>query len=205
MGAAPGFQFELTGGSPCLDLANTLEGRPQPRPRELIRAYADLLAWGEQAGLLTHAHARRLRGKARERPREAEAARKRALALREALFSIFSAVADGSGPPPRPLASLNLALPEAMSHLRLTPQGRTFAWGWSKEADWDRPLWPVIRSAGELLTSDARERVRRCAAPDCDWLFLDASRNRSRRWCDMAVCGNRAKARQHYRRQRGRA
>jgi predicted RNA-binding Zn ribbon-like protein len=56
-------------------------------------------------------------------------------------------------------------------------------------------LWPVLRSAAELLTSDRMDRVRLCSAEDCDWLFLDSSRNRSRRWCDMAVCGNRSKVR----------
>jgi len=52
----------------------------------------------------------------------------------------------------------------------------------------------------DLLTSDRLSAVRECAADDCAWLFLDESRNRSRRWCDMKVCGNRQKARLHYHR-----
>jgi predicted RNA-binding Zn ribbon-like protein len=199
-----GDRFELTGGRPCLDLANTLEARATPRPRELLRSYADLLAWGEQAALLSRGEARRLRDRARRRGREAEAARRRALSLREALYSVFSALAAGSAVPPRALRFLNAALPGVLARLRIASGKGAFAWGWSAETDFDRVLWPVIQSAGELLTSPARERLRECAAPDCAWLFLDASRNRSRRWCDMSVCGNRAKARRHYRRERAR-
>ncbi len=203
-GAGSGERFELTGGRPCLDLANTLEARATPRPRELLRSYADLLAWGEQAALLSHGQARRLRDQARRRPGEAEAVRQRALALREAFFSVFSAVAAASAVPPRALLVLNAALPGALARLRIVSHGGAFTWGWSAETDFDRVLWPVIQSAGELLTSPARGRLRECAAPDCAWLFLDASKNRSRRWCDMSVCGNRAKARRHYRRERAR-
>ena len=198
-GPGGGERFELTGGRPCLDLANTLEARPTPRPRELLRTYADLLAWGEQAALLTPGQARRLRDRARRRGGEAEAARRRALSLREAVSSVFAAVAAGRAVPPRALLVLNAALPGALARLRIVGGRRAFAWGWSAETDFDRVLWPVIQSAGELLTSPARERLRECAAPDCGWLFLDASKNRSRRWCDMRVCGSRDKARRYHR------
>jgi predicted RNA-binding Zn ribbon-like protein len=202
--AGGGERFELTGGRPCLDLANTLEARPTPRPRELLGSYADLLAWGVQAALLSPGQARRLRDRARRRGGEAEAARRRALSLREALYSVFSAVAAGRAVPPPALLVLNAALPGALARLRIVGGRGAFAWGWSAETDFDRVLWPVIQSAGELLTSPARDRLRECAAPGCAWLFLVASKNRSRRWCDMSVCGNRAKARRHYRRERAR-
>src|SRR5207302_22567 len=68
----------------------------------------------------------------------------------------------------------------------------------AEEETLDRMLWPVIRSAADLLVSGEAQRVRRCASETCDWLFLDTSRNHSRRWCDMSGCGNRAKARRHY-------
>ncbi|HXB57377.1 MAG TPA: CGNR zinc finger domain-containing protein, partial [Vicinamibacteria bacterium] len=177
---------------------------PTPRPRELLRSYLDLLAWGEQAALLSPGQARRLRARAGRRGGEAEAARRRALLLREALYSVFSAVAAGRAIPPRALLVLNAALPSALARLRIVGTRGALDWGFSADADFDRVLWPVIQSAGELLTSPARERLRECAAPNCAWLFLDASRNRSRRWCDMSVCGNRAKARRHYRRERAR-
>jgi len=82
--------------------------------------------------------------------------------------------------------------------------GDGFAWDWH-EADGalELPIWIVARSASTLLVSQGLRRVRECAGEKCDWLFLDASRNRSRRWCDMAACGNRAKAQRNYARRRG--
>jgi predicted RNA-binding Zn ribbon-like protein len=192
-------RFELTGGRPCLDLANTLSSRTSPAPRDLLANYRDFLAWGEQAGLLNREEARRLKARARRRPREAEAALKRAIVLREAVFSVFSAIAGGRVPPAPALEAVNATLPSALGRLRINRRGTTFTWGWSEDTDLDRVLWPVAYSAAELLASPERARVRECAAPGCAWLFLDRSRNRSRRWCDMAVCGNRAKARRHYR------
>jgi predicted RNA-binding Zn ribbon-like protein len=63
-------------------------------------------------------------------------------------------------------------------------------------------LWPIVLAAAELLTSAGRARVRECAAHGCGWLFLDTSRSQRRRWCTMASCGNRAKARRFYERTR---
>ncbi len=59
-------------------------------------------------------------------------------------------------------------------------------------------LAPLLWSAGDLLASGKLDRVRRCANPECGWLFLDDSRAGKRRWCSMSACGNRAKARRHY-------
>ena len=81
--------------------------------------------------------------------------------------------------------------------------------GWSLPADGDaleRPLWEVACSAADLLTSPELDRVKECASTTCEWVFLDRSKNRSRRWCDMSDCGNRAKARRfHAKKQAARA
>ena len=63
-------------------------------------------------------------------------------------------------------------------------------------------IWPVAKSAADLLTSERLERVRECAGGTCGWLFIDASKNHSRRWCDMRDCGNAAKAKRHYHKKR---
>ena len=78
-------------------------------------------------------------------------------------------------------------------------------WAWNDSDAPTSPLWPVLRSAADLLTSDELRLLRECAAETCTWLFLDRSRNHSRRWCAMQVCGHRAKARRHYRRKRAAA
>ncbi|MBI4413448.1 MAG: CGNR zinc finger domain-containing protein, partial [candidate division NC10 bacterium] len=78
-----------------------------------------------------------------------------------------------------------------------------FAWRWTGDGQrLDRMLWAVTRSAADLLTSGELAAVRECEAETCAWLFMDRSRNRSRRWCDMKACGNRAKARRHYERKK---
>ena len=106
-------------------------------------------------------------------------------------------------PPAEALEGLNRELGPALAQARVEPAGEGFGWGWRDGAELDRPLWPIARDAAELLIDrEARGRVRLCAADDCDWLFLDLTRNRSRQWCDMKICGNRAKVRAYYRRKR---
>ena len=197
------FLFELTGGRLCLDFANTLDNRPTERPRELLGSYSDLLSWSVQAGALQAPGARRLARLAARRAPEAERVLARAREVREAIFGVFSDLDASRRPRNRALTVLEAALPGALSRLRLVPAKGRFDWGWSQEGGaLDAMLWPVIRSAADLLTSQELERVRECAADNCAWLFIDASKNGTRRWCDMTVCGNRNKARRFYERSR---
>lgn len=191
----------MSGGELCLDLVNTVENRPRG-PRELLNTYRDLVSWAEQARVLAPEQARRLLRAAARRPAAAEVVLRRAHALREGFFALFSALARRRPLSPGALAPLQAALPGTLVRQELRPRRRGFAWDWAREDALDRMLWPVVRSAADLLTSPRRERVRECAAERCAWLFLDASKNASRRWCDMAVCGNRAKARRHYQRKK---
>ena len=193
--------FELSGGALCLDFANTWSDRGRPETDQL-RGYSDLLAFALQTGLLAGGEDARLAGRADRDPPAAEEALAHSRGLREDLYRIFSAVADSRAPADGDVERLNAALPEALSRLRLERRGAELVWGWAApEAPLEAPLWPVLRSAAELLTSEERQRVRECAGAACTWLFLDRSRNRSRRWCSMETCGNRAKAHRHYRRR----
>ena len=195
-------EFELSGGALCLDFANTISDRPRCC-EEKLGDYADLLRWSRQAGTLTSAQQRRLELLARDDPRAARHLFRRAVALRETIYRIFTRLAHTETPAAEDLRSLNSTLPEALCRLEIRRRKKGFDWRWggSPEA-LDRPLWPVIRSAAELLTSRDASRVRECASETCSWLFIDRSRNHCRRWCDMTTCGNRAKARRHYRRRR---
>jgi predicted RNA-binding Zn ribbon-like protein len=196
-----GSVFELSGGALCLDFANTWGDRERPE-EDRLRSYPDLLDFARQTGTLAADDAARLAGRAGREPREAAAALARALELREALYRIFSGAVAGRGPEAADLERLNAAMPEALSHLRLEPRGTELIWAWAAADDpLEAPLWPVVRSAAELLTAEERQRVRECGGAACTWLFLDHSRNRSRRWCSMETCGNRAKAQRHYRRR----
>jgi predicted RNA-binding Zn ribbon-like protein len=194
--------FDLSGGKLCLDLVNTLDSRPTVRAKELLETYADLAAWSRQSGILTAREERALLERARKEPEAALEVLERARRQREALFAIFSHGFRGAPISPGALDDLRKALPTLYRHPVLR-SGAGYELGWEDDAKaLDRMLGPVLRSAVALLTSEELDRVRVCGADNCDWLFLDESKSRSRQWCNMAVCGNRAKARRFYRRRR---
>ncbi|MGQ9677628.1 MAG: CGNR zinc finger domain-containing protein, partial [Chloroflexota bacterium] len=195
--------LDLVGGALALDYANTVDWHDADQPWEWLKSYDDLVAWSRHSGILTPAEATQLLAEARRAPASAEAVLSRALTLREAIFRVFSGVAQSEAPQAADLALLNDELSEAMAKSRVVPTEGGFAWDWAdKDAALDRMLWPVVRSAAELLVSKERKRLRKCEGHPCGWLFLDFSKNHSRRWCDMKGCGNRAKARRHYQRAR---
>jgi len=198
-------RFEQTGGALCLDLANTVDNRPAGA-MELLESYGDLLTWAEQAAVVTREEAAALREEAASRPGDAQAALAGARALREAIFGIFAALARGASAPEAELATLNAAIGPSLARRRIERAGEGFAWRWRfDDGALDALLAPVVESAASLLASADRPRVRECASATCGWLFIDRSRNQSRRWCDMSVCGNRAKVRRHYARTRATA
>ncbi len=205
--SAEGFAFELSGGSLCLDFANTLDERRTPRPRELLTGYARLVDWGVQAGAVSSAAGAALLRRAGRHPAAADAALREAIALRETFFLLCSSMAAGRPVPARALSALDRALPRALAARSVRRRGRDLVWDWRRRRPRDlrEILWPVVWSAAELLTSAGRLRIRECAGARCRWLFVDASRSGTRRWCDMSVCGNRAKAARHRARRRGRA
>ncbi len=190
--------FEFTGNRLCLDFANTVHSRASS-PHELLNSYTDLLAWGRQAHILSEQAEERLRKKASRQPAAAARVLEHALSVREAIFRIFADQANGRTPACNDIHRLNTELARALGRLCLVPGQEGFTWDWgSQEQELDGMLWPVVRSAADVLTSSELNDVRICAANDCSWLFLDTSKNHSRRWCDMKSCGNRAKARKHY-------
>lgn len=196
-------RFDFSGGALCLDYANTLGDRPRCE-KESLREYADVVEWCREAGLIPSRDAARLVAEAGAHPRRAAADLAAAIALRESLYALFAALARGQEPPPGDLDLLNRALPEVLGHLALERRESGFTWRFTAPTgERERLLWPVVRSAAELLASGGVAEVRECASETCSWLFLDRSRTHRRRWCDMKSCGNRAKARRHYARLKG--
>jgi predicted RNA-binding Zn ribbon-like protein len=204
--APDGYAFELDGGNVALDFANTVSRRKAAgEMRDNLDRYGRLVSWAEAATLLKGRDATHLRARAGEHPRAAIAALRRATAVREAIFSIFSAIAGGRPAPKEAVETLDAALPSAFQSPRITRDGTRFAVRFEHDED-DLAgvvIAPVVRGALDLLTSEAKDRVRECHSTTCAWLFLDRSKNGSRRWCDMKVCGNRAKARRHYAKEKG--
>jgi predicted RNA-binding Zn ribbon-like protein len=196
--------IKLVGGQLSLDFTNTVSWRGREIPEEYLNTYQDLLNWSILAGILGEDEFRNMNREGSIQPEASKRVLERAVELREVIYRIFSAKISKGIASDADLIAMNRELREALSRLRLSPEGDGFTldFGWGGGA-LDQMLWPVARAASDLLTSDSLDRLRRCAAEDCGWLFLDTSRNRSRRWCNMKDCGNRSKARSFYNRKQG--
>jgi predicted RNA-binding Zn ribbon-like protein len=188
----------------CLDFANTVEWHASSNPIESITNYSDLLEWLKQAGTISSTEADLFTRESEEKTAEAHAILHEVRELREAIYHIFSNMSHQHPIGQTDLDILNRAITDMSSHSTLTPHDNGFTWDWDHNADkLNSILWPVIRSAVDLMTSEALQRVGQCADEQgCGWLFWDSSRNRSRRWCDMRDCGNRAKVRRFYKKSK---
>lgn len=197
----------LVGGRLCLDFVNTVGGRVEnPATRsggdgaylvvgERLVSYEALLGWSVLADLMDDEGARSLAREAVRRPADSASVLDRSIAVREATYRLFKSVIEESSPEAEDVAALDREVLIARSHERLVGSPR-FAWEWdAAPGAMDRMLWPVVLSAAALLTAPEVERVGQCPGDRCGWLFLDTSRSRRRRWCDMADCGNVAKVR----------
>ena len=198
-----GFLFELSGGHPAIDFVNTIDMRPTCNSKELIPAFRDFCAWAEQAGILTREQHLTLIKNAKKQPSQAESARRGAVRMRECLFQIFSCVSDKKDVPAQVLQEWNQYVPRMIRHYELVSTRDGLMWKQqSSPIDFESILWPIIHTAVGLLTGDQSTRIRKCASDKCDWIFLDTSKRGNRRWCDMTVCGNRAKAQRFYSRKK---
>jgi predicted RNA-binding Zn ribbon-like protein len=162
-----------------------------------LDTYAVLLQWGVLAGTLSKERARRLVAMSVAHPSSAARMLHRTKRLREALHGVFHPAAHSHGPVKGALEFVNAEIGNALSHARIASGGRDFTWDWTDENPLDFPLWDIARDAGDLLASERLVRLRECEGDTCGWLFLNLTKNGSRRWCDMKGCGNRAKVRRY--------
>jgi predicted RNA-binding Zn ribbon-like protein len=161
-------------------------GGPMP-----LNEYDDLLGWGRRFETIGADDERRLRRTARVDPDASRAAFERAIEFRTALDSVLRSLIDGDRPSPTALAILRTNETDGLAAARLVPRDGRFDWTWGSEAGLRRPLWPVVHDAIELMTAGPLDRVKACDR--CQYLFIDRSKNRSRRWCSMAACGTAVK------------
>lgn len=194
----------LLGGKLCLDFVNSIEGRRDQQPVEFLRSYEDVVHWGEHASVLNPAQAEALLEAAGQSPDVAAECFERAITLREALHRIFVAQAHSVQPTQEDMQHLKHIYIAALNHAELTQTPQGYIWQWlADEIMLDIVLWTVARAAVELLCSEEVQRIKECpGANDCGWLFFDASKNNSRRWCSMEGCGSRVKMRRQYARKR---
>jgi predicted RNA-binding Zn ribbon-like protein len=191
--------LKLVGGRLCLDFVNTVSCRNSDYPSEYLGTYENLVSWSQHVKILTKNEAKNLAAKASVHPADARRIVERATATREALYRIFSAIIHKHRPEAMSVELLNGEIALAMAHLHLEPAASASSWTYTfEDHDIDRMLWLVVDSARELLTSDKLDRLCECPGENCGWLFLDLSRNRSRKWCSMEDCGNVVKARRYY-------
>ena len=205
----PSKPFELIAGHPALDFVNSLDDR-FTSPQERLRNYDDLLRFTHQSALLTDRQARKLKrhasnldaAEADPQPQSAAVLHK-AIQLREALATLtYAWIDDPAATSPESLTFLEDTFKQAALHRRLKPENGQLLWSWKGlSQQLATPLWLLAQSANDLLTSDAILRLRACDSNTCRWLFLDTSKNHTRRWCDMKTCGNRMKARRFQARQ----
>ncbi len=195
-------KHHFIGNELCLDFANTLYGHVGTPLHEYLYGYRDLVLWSRRAGILEASEAETLIRISERHANEALAVFQRAIALREIIFRVFDAIARRASPRGEDVTALDRARSNALAHSHIQKRSAGFATDWDDKTAFDRILWPIAISAGNLLTSDRVGRVRECSGTTCDWLFLDTSRNHMRRWCSMSVCGNRAKVHRFLQRRR---
>ncbi len=198
---------DFMGGNPALDFVDTVGGMldAPPAPEdEYLRDYDDLVELGLKTSTLSDAAARRLRREAREHPRKAQAAYERAHEARRLIDSVFRPIAEEDElPPSGALDRLKELAATAIARGRLVHSGHgRFVWSWDHDTELDAPIWPLVHSALELVTNGPLERVSCCGR--CRWLFLDTTKNHSRRWCSMEGCGTDAKMERYVARRRER-
>lgn len=187
--------FQLIAGHPALDLVNTLDWRfRDDGPEELLAGYDDLLRFAAESQLLTPKQIRQI-VRASTEPASADAL-VACRELREAAAEIFYAAVDARTPPVSQIKIIESCFHQAREHQRLAWSESHLVWEWlPSEPSPDLPFWILSISTARLLLSNDMSLLRACEKPDCRWLFLDTSKNRTRRWCDMKICGNRMKAR----------
>jgi predicted RNA-binding Zn ribbon-like protein len=196
-------RLERIGGHVALDLANTVGWRLRDAPIDYLPSYGALLVWGETGGVLKPAQSQRLAREAERQPESARLALKRVRALRNSIYQIGFALTHKAKPPEAAVKTVHAARVEALAGANLVTSG-THGWRpvWDeRSADLDRAWWPIAVAAADLLESGDLARLRMCEGEGCAWLFLDNSRNGSRRWCSSADCGNRERVRRFYARR----
>jgi predicted RNA-binding Zn ribbon-like protein len=191
--------LEPVGGALCLDFVNTINSRVDPE-HDYLMQYSDLAGWAHKMGILSPTQSRRLQKLAKQNMDDARNALHAARTLRELLYRLFSNMTKGTEPDQKDMEIFVVFYGEAFSRGHFIKKEAHYSTAWNVDRSFDDLLWPIIHSAGGLLLSEELGQVKEC--PGCGWLFLDTSKNQSRRWCSMNTCGARDKMRRYHKRQR---
>lgn len=198
-------RFEFIGGHPAIDFLNTIGWRLTDEPQESITSFADLVAWARRAGLIDADQRRAQEAAASRAPSHAARVLRLALGVRELGYRLVEALLKGKRPREADLKHLNDFIRRRGRQAAVDWTRRGYSWTVSgSTGDLDRLLHLLVKSLTDFLTSPDSRCVAQCQDDrGCGWVFLDRSPGKVRRWCSMADCGNRAKARRHYQRSVG--
>lgn len=186
----------------CLEFTNTVENYRLAQPLDGLTDFGSWVDWSRRHGVVSHDLADVLVQWSADHTPESEASLTEAKELRWRLFQLLSARAAGSSPTESQLDFLNGRLAASLLRLNVATVNQEMIWQWQEAGTPEDLLRPIVYSAAQLLTHPQCTQLRQCGGDKCTWLFIDESKNQSRRWCDMKICGNRAKSRRHYQRQR---
>jgi predicted RNA-binding Zn ribbon-like protein len=191
-------KLPLVGSELALDFTNTSSGRGHHTHLEHLRTAENVVAWARHAKVLAPADGEWMLSALSADEGLAMRFLKRALALREIIYALAVEVSARRRAPPDSVEALAHIHAACIAKARLTPHGAGFVWSWApQEAPIEAVLGPIALSALTLLTQADLSRIKQCQGDHCGWLFLDTTKNKSRRWCEMEVCGNRAKQKRH--------
>jgi predicted RNA-binding Zn ribbon-like protein len=191
--------LELVGGALCLDFANTINSRREPE-HDYLLTFSNIVEWAGKVKILSGQQAESLKQKETQDPKQAEKALEKGRKARETLYRVFSAIANKSKPKEDDLAAITRLYQAAIANGRHVKIKNRYEIAWKADETFDGLLWSIVASAENLLLSEELSRVKEC--PNCGWLFLDTSKNQSRRWCSMNTCGARDKMRRYHGRLR---
>lgn len=195
----------LVGGVLALDFCNTASGRGFPTHREHLREPRDVVDWAAHARALARDDADWLRSALADDAALGARLHGEALALREDVHALAGAIAAGRPAPSAGLGRLAASHARHLARAQLAPLEGHFVWTWPiRRAPVAATLGPVALSALTTLLQADLTRVKQCEGDRCGWLFFDSTKNRLRRWCEMEICGNRAKQRRRGAKSRGR-
>lgn len=194
-------KIPFLGGNLSLDFVNTVHNRHEAPLRNLLKNYLDLVTWAHFATAINNSQKERLLQNGRKNQRKANQIYKDSLQLREALYDFIASMINREEVSRVNMQLINQWYSKASSNLELTRLDDCFVLDWNAESlELGSVLWPIIRAFVNLVTSEDRNRIKQCS--NCGYLFVDNSKNNSRRWCSMEICGNRVKARRHARKTR---
>lgn len=191
--------LELVGGALCLDFANTINSRREPE-HDYLLTYSDLVNWAGKVEILSGQQVKSLKQRETQDSKRAAQALEKGRTAREIIYRVFSAIANKSKPKEEDLIAITRLFEEAIANGQHVKVANHYEITWKADATFEALLWQIVFSAEYLLISEELSRVKEC--PNCGWLFLDTSKNQSRRWCSMNTCGARAKMRRYHSRLR---